>query len=47
MVTVTVKDIGKDLMDGYVLPLEVIGLLLTAALIGAALIAMREREGKG
>jgi len=27
-----------------VLPLEVIGLLLTAAMVGAALIAMREKE---
>src|SRR5205809_88033 len=43
-VTVTVKDIGNELMGNYVLPLEVIGLLLTAAMIGAALIAMREKE---
>jgi NADH-quinone oxidoreductase subunit J len=42
--TVTVKQIGNALMDNYVLPLEVIGLLLTAAMIGAALIAMRETE---
>lgn len=41
--TVTVKQIGASLMDSYVLPLEVVGLLLTAAMIGAALIAMRER----
>jgi len=40
---VTVKQIGASLMDSYVLPLEVVGLLLTAAMIGAALIAMRER----
>ena len=44
--TITVKQIGNALMDNYVLPLEVIGLLLTAAMIGAALIAMRETEGK-
>src|SRR5260221_8704415 len=44
--TVTVKQIGAGLMDNYVLPLEVIGLLLTAAMIGAALIAMREKELK-
>jgi NADH:ubiquinone oxidoreductase subunit 6 (subunit J) len=31
-------------MDGYVLPLEVIGLMLTAALIGAVIIAMREKQ---
>jgi len=40
---VTVKEIGAQLMNNYVLPLEVIGLLLTAAMIGAALIAMREK----
>ena len=33
-------------MGKFVLPLEVVGLLLTAALIGAVLIAMREKEGK-
>lgn len=42
---VTVKQIGDALMTKYVLPLEVIGLLLTAALIGAVIIAMKE-EGK-
>lgn len=39
---VTVERIGAQLMTNYVLPLEVIGLLLTAALIGAVIIAMRE-----
>jgi len=43
---VTVRQIGEQLMSKYVLPLEVIGLLLTAALIGAVIIAMREGEGK-
>jgi len=38
----TVKNIGDLLMTRYVLPLEVIGLLLTAALIGAVIIAMKE-----
>jgi NADH-quinone oxidoreductase subunit J len=38
----TVKNIGDTLMTRYVLPLEVIGLLLTAALIGAVIIAMRD-----
>ena len=42
---VTVKQIGLQLMENYVLPLEVIGLLLTAAMIGGALIAMREKKG--
>ena len=41
--TVTVKQIGFDLMENYTLPLEVIGLLVTAAMIGAALIAMPPR----
>lgn len=39
---VTVRLIGTELMKNYVLPLEVLGLLLTAAMIGAALIAMRD-----
>ena len=41
---VTVKQIGEALMTKYVLPLEVIGLLLTAALIGAVIIAMQDKE---
>ena len=40
----TVKQIGDQLMTRYVLPLEVLGLLLTAALIGAAIIAMQEKR---
>ena len=40
----TVKQIGDALMTGYVLPLEVVGLLLTAALIGAVIIAMRDEK---
>jgi NADH-quinone oxidoreductase subunit J len=38
-----VKAVGQRLLHEYVLPLEVLGLLLTAALIGAVLIAMQER----
>jgi NADH-quinone oxidoreductase subunit J len=38
----TVRQLGEDLMTRYVLPLEVIGLLLTAALIGAVVLALRE-----
>ena len=38
----TVKKIGEHLMTNYVLPLEVIALLLTAAMIGAVIIAMRD-----
>src|SRR2546427_5429724 len=40
--SIAVEQIGKELMGKYVLPLEVIGLLLTAALIGGGVIAMRE-----
>ena len=39
-----VKKIGEELMTRYVLPLETIGLLLTAALLGAVVIAMRENK---
>ncbi len=41
-----VKQIGDALMTRFVLPLEVIGLLLTAALIGAVIIAMRDESSK-
>lgn len=41
---VSVQQIGSSLMHEYVLPLEVIGLLLTAALIGALVIAMDRKE---
>lgn len=39
----TVKAIGDKLMTDYVLPLEVVGLLLTASMIGAVIIAMQEK----
>ena len=42
---VTVRQLGTDLMTGYVFPLEVIGLMLTAALIGAVIVAMKEKQG--
>jgi NADH-quinone oxidoreductase subunit J len=42
----TVKQIGDALMTRFVLPLEIIGLLLTAALIGAVIIAMRDEAPK-
>jgi len=38
----TVGQIGDQLMTRYILPLEVVGLLLTAAMIGAVIIAMKE-----
>jgi NADH:ubiquinone oxidoreductase subunit 6 (subunit J) len=40
----TVRQIGDQLMTRFILPLEVIGLLLTAALIGAVIIAMHEKD---
>ena len=43
---VSVGDLGQALMAKYVLPLEAVGLLLTAALIGAVIIAMKDEEGR-
>src|SRR5438552_7964538 len=40
---VAVQRTGDKLMTDYVLPLEVVALLLTAALIGAVIIAMHEK----
>jgi NADH:ubiquinone oxidoreductase subunit 6 (subunit J) len=42
----TVKNIGDALMTKFVLPLEIVGLMLTAAMIGAVLIALREDAPK-
>jgi NADH-quinone oxidoreductase subunit J len=42
---VTVNEIGEALMGRYVLPLEIVAILLTAALIGAVIVAMHEKEG--
>jgi NADH-quinone oxidoreductase subunit J len=39
----TVKRIGEVLMTNYVWPLQCIGLLLTAALIGALILVMEEK----
>jgi len=41
---VSVMQIGNALMGRYVLPLEIVALLLTAALIGAVIVAMHEKE---
>jgi len=38
----SVKKIGEQLMTTYVLPLQAIGLLLTAAMLGGVVIAMRD-----
>jgi NADH-quinone oxidoreductase subunit J len=43
---VTVQQIGQALMGRYVLPLEIIAVLLTAAMIGAVIIAIHEKEAK-
>ena len=43
---ISAKKIGLQLLGNYVLPLEVIGLLLTAAMIGAAIIAMPDKSTK-
>lgn len=42
----TVKNIGDVLMTKYVLPLEIIALMLTAAMIGAVVIAYKEEAPK-
>ena len=39
----TVKRIGAVLMTDYVWPLQCVGLLLTAALIGALILVMEEK----
>ena len=41
---VTVLQIGNALMGRYVLPLEIVALLLTAAMIGAVIVALHEKE---
>jgi len=42
----TVKNLGDVLMTRYVLPLEIIALMLTAAMIGAVIIAFKEDAPK-
>ena len=43
-VSASVREIGQTLMKDYVLPLEAVALLLTAAMIGAVIIAMHEKQ---
>ena len=43
--SVNVHGIGAALVGRYVLPLEIVALLLTAATIGAVIVAMHEKEG--
>jgi NADH-quinone oxidoreductase subunit J len=40
----TVKAIGESLMTGYIWPLQCLGVLLTAALIGAVVLVMEEKR---
>ena len=40
---VDVNQIGNALLTRYVLPLEIVALLLTAALVGAVIVAMHEK----
>ena len=42
--TLTVKRIGEVLMTDYVWPLQCVGLVLTAALIGALILVMEEKR---
>lgn len=42
--TESVKSIGESLLNEYVLPLEALAILLTVALMGAALLAMPNRK---
>ncbi len=41
----TVRDLGMALMTDFVLPLQLVGVVLTAAMIGAAILALPERRG--
>jgi len=41
---VSVQEIGNLLMSRYVLPLEIVALLLTVALIGAVIVAMHDKS---
>jgi NADH:ubiquinone oxidoreductase subunit 6 (subunit J) len=39
-----VRELGRALMTSYIIPLELIGVLLTVALLGAVVLALPERE---
>ena len=43
----TVRGLGAQLMTTYIVPLQIIGVLLTAALLGAIIIAMKETGPAG
>jgi NADH-quinone oxidoreductase subunit J len=40
---ISVAQIGNALMGPYVLPLEIVAVLLTASMIGAVIVAMHEK----
>ena len=40
----TVKEIGLILMKDYILPMEIIGILLTAALIGSLILVLEKKS---
>jgi NADH-quinone oxidoreductase subunit J len=44
--SVSVMQIGQALMGRYVLPLEIVAILLTAAMIGAVIVAMHDKEAQ-
>lgn len=44
MAALTVGQIGQGLMSDYVWPLQCVGLLLTAALVGALVLVMEEKR---
>lgn len=41
---VAVKDLGQALMTDYVIPLQLVGVVLTVAMIGAAILALQEKR---
>ena len=44
----TTRSIGEHLMSGYILPFEMVSIVLLAALVGAAFLARRTRDaGEG
>jgi NADH-quinone oxidoreductase subunit J len=43
----TVNRIGVALMNGFAWPLEVVGLLLTVAMVGAVIVAMPDKRRRG
>ncbi len=44
VVALTVKQVGEALMTSYVWPLQCVGVLLTAALIGALVLVLEEKR---